>query len=104
MSPDSVHLNQGRHRILGQVILQAWALDLPDDQLVALLAERSERSELLRDAWLTRIGHGRTDIPPGVPGNEVQREAGRLEVLVQAQLAKPPDGQFQPLVERPSNK
>ncbi len=88
MSPDGVHLNQQGHRILGEVILQAWGLDLPegpDDQLVVLLAERSE---LLRDAWLTRTGHGQTDIPPGLPWDEVQREVGRLEASVQAQLTK----------------
>ena len=88
LSPDGVHLNQQGHRILGEVILQAWGLNLPegpDDQLVVLLAKRSE---LLRDAWLTRTGHGQTDVPPGLPWDEVQRKAGRLEVVVQAQLAK----------------
>lgn len=88
MSPDGVHLNQQGHRILARVILQAWGLDLPkvpDNQLVDLLAQRSE---LLRDAWLTRIGHGRPDIPPGLPWDEATRRADKIEVLVQAQLAK----------------
>jgi hypothetical protein len=48
----------------------------------------AERLELLRDACLPRIGHGQPDMPPGMPWDEVQRKADRLEVLVQAQLAK----------------
>ena len=47
---------------------------------VDILALVRERQELLRDAWLTAIGHQRPGLPRGLPLDEAKARAAAVEL------------------------
>ena len=74
MSPDGVHINSEGHQVLAQTISVAWGLgDLiePDQGLLELI---SRRQQMMRDAWLSRVGHLRPGVKDGPPIEEAMAE------------------------------
>jgi len=79
MSSDGVHFNQQGHRILARQILSAWGFTEPrsfDDKVLALV---EQREQLLRDAWLSHIGHKRPGMRTGLALAEARKQAATLD-------------------------
>lgn len=79
LSPDGIHPNAEGHRLLGDTILRACGIEPapdPDPELFALV---KQRTAVLHDAWLSKIGHQRPGSPAGLPLDEATAEAKKLE-------------------------
>jgi len=78
MSPDGVHMNPEGHTLIAKAILVAWGYesDFPENEALLQLVERCEL--LLRDAWLSHVGHQRPGVAAGLPLEDAQRKAARL--------------------------
>jgi len=99
-SRDRVHPNEDGHWVMARAVLahlgarDLKASDTPDS-LVATVREGTrlatlirQRSELLRDAWLTATGHKRPGVKTGLPLPEAQASAAALsrEIVSLVQL------------------
>jgi lysophospholipase L1-like esterase len=82
MSPDGVHLNRQGHDLLAETILRTWGY--PTDQSLPprLLELAEQREVLLRDAWLSHVGHKRPGTKAGPPLDEATTKAAELEKLM----------------------
>jgi hypothetical protein len=92
LAEDGVHMNAQGHWLAAQQILLAWgapqseitgaktADDLfrgfPQGEAVWKLCQQRQR--LLKDAWLTEVGHRRPGMKPGLPLAEAQQKAEDL--------------------------
>ena len=100
---DGVHLNGMGHRLVARAILRAWGA--PEERLPSLegpLRGRektalagyenlvAKRQQILKDAWLTDIGHKRPGMTHGLPLNEANLEAAKIEVQVKEIIASIP--------------
>ncbi len=86
MAPDGVHLNNEGHGLLARAILAAWGYDADKKLDPRLLEIVGRRQPLLRDAWLTHIGHKRPGTKQGVPLDEARAQAAELERKIQELL------------------
>ena len=89
-SADGVHMNSQGHRLLAKAILAAWNYesDIPENEALLKLVER--RALMLRDAWLSHVGHQRPGMNAGLPLDDAQQEASRLGREIDALIeAKP---------------
>ena len=78
MSPDGVHVNNEGHSVLAAAIMQAWQIkQTPVDQ--ALLKLVSQRQQLLHRAWVSHVGHKRPGVKAGLPVQEAQQSASKIE-------------------------
>ena len=78
MSGDGVHFNEIGHEVLADAILKAWGeTPIAVPSKIAELA--AERTTILRDAWLSHVGHERPGVKPGKPIAEAQARALELE-------------------------
>ena len=84
MSPDGVHLNREGHRILAAAILKAWGYSDSIPQNKTLMGLVEQREVLLRDAWLTRVGHKRPGVKAGLPWDKARLQAAALEQKINA--------------------
>lgn len=78
MSGDGVHVDAEGHRVIGEAIASAWAITptkLDPERLVLL----QKRQALMRDAWLSDVGHLRPGIASGLPIEEATRQAAKLD-------------------------
>ncbi len=91
LAEDGVHVNTQGHWLIARELL-AW-LEVADAALVAdsfdlatlgeptaaeVLRLVQQRQRLLRDAWLSEVGHQRPGLPLGKPLAEAEREASEL--------------------------
>ena len=82
MSKDGVHVDEVGHRILAEVMLDAWGLvDLSDEFKVdpANYALVAKRQKILHDAWLSHVGHKRPGTKAGLPLDEAQAQAAAID-------------------------
>lgn len=82
-APDGVHMNAAGHRILGEVIVKAWGLESnaePDAKLLQLV---TQKTALLHDAWLSKVGHKRPGVKAGLPLDEAMAKANELEKQIE---------------------
>ena len=82
-APDGVHMNAAGHRTLGTAIVKAWGIESnpkPDEKLLQLVAQKTK---LLHDAWLSKVGHKRPGVKPGLPIDEAQAKARELEKQIE---------------------
>jgi lysophospholipase L1-like esterase len=80
MSGDGVHVNGDGHRAIASALLNGLGFDdfhstKLDGDLLGLVRTRHR---LLRDAWLSEVGHKRPGMKKGKPIAEAQREAAAL--------------------------
>jgi len=82
LSTDGVHVNTEGHKILSNAILNAWEwgppLPVPPDMTESI----AQRQTLLRDAWLSHVGHKRPDVKAGLPLEQAQRQAAQIEAAM----------------------
>jgi lysophospholipase L1-like esterase len=88
---DGVHPNEIGHWIIAKEVLlfigeksvanaesiKIVMSSISNGEKVLKLIE--EREDLMKDAWLTNIGHKRPDMKTGLPLDEAQRKAGEIE-------------------------
>ncbi|APW64206.1 SGNH/GDSL hydrolase family protein [Paludisphaera borealis] len=106
LADDGVHINAAGHWLIARAILLHWGIParelddqsaeqalgkLPRGLDVLKLVERRQR--LLKDAWLTAIGHKRPGMAKGLPLEEAEKQAGELEAAIRKLSEKPADPQ-----------
>ncbi len=84
MSPDGVHLNREGHRVLAEAILKAWGYGESVPQNATMLGLVEQREIMLRDAWLTRVGHKRPGVKAGLPLDKARSRAAELDIKIKA--------------------
>ncbi len=97
LAGDGVHANTQGHWLIARELLRHWGAraDLAGaDQPEALMASHprgaeilklvQQRERVLKDAWLTRVGHQRPGMGPGRPLAEAEDEARKIGTALQA--------------------
>jgi lysophospholipase L1-like esterase len=78
MSGDGVHVDDEGHRVIGEAIVKAWGIT-PKKLDPTLLKLVRQRQQLMRDAWLSEIGHQRPGIAAGLPIEEAITKASAID-------------------------
>ncbi len=84
MSPDGVHLNRGGHALIAKAILKAWGYKAPANDDEKLLKVVEQRELLLRNAWLSHVGHKRPGVKAGLALDEANAKAAELDRQIDA--------------------
>ncbi|MEP6755689.1 MAG: SGNH/GDSL hydrolase family protein [Chthonomonadales bacterium] len=96
LSPDGVHQNETGHRLMAKELLNAWGaekLALPQPVPLDTESTRSarafskfvhERQQIMKDAWLTKVGHKRPGMAKGLPIAEAISKAADLSKEIYA--------------------
>ena len=97
MSGDGVHVNDDGHFAIAAALLQGLGLgELKSTPLRANSVDKKQialvhaRQQLLRDAWLSEVGHKRPGMKAGKSIAEAEREAGVLAKQI-AVMREPPN-------------
>ena len=104
LAGDGVHINATGHWIIARQILLHWGAlskeaakatsgqqalaTYPHGPEVLKLVEQRQR--LLKDAWLTAVGHKRPGMNPGLPLDEAERRAAQLDAEIDLLLKPAP--------------
>ena len=104
LADDGVHINATGHWLIAREILRHWGVrdrrvleatsgekllaDQPHGLDVLKLVQQEQR--VLKDAWLTSIGHKRPGMNRGVPLEQARREAQGLDDRIRALLGRTP--------------
>jgi hypothetical protein len=101
---DGVHINAAGHWVIAREILLHWKA-LSKEAAQATSGEEAvsayphgaealklvtERQRLLKDAWLTAVGHKRPGMNPGVPLDQAKHRADELDAQINQLLAPAP--------------
>ncbi|MCR9199242.1 MAG: SGNH/GDSL hydrolase family protein [Planctomycetaceae bacterium] len=73
VASDGVHMDETGHSIMARAILEAWGVsswEPPSNELNSLM---NQRQKVLHDAWLSRVGHKRPGVKPGLPIPEAEQ-------------------------------
>jgi lysophospholipase L1-like esterase len=104
LAADGVHVEATGHWILARELLLHWGAPASVAQLsggngvlashpqgaeLARLVQRRQR--LLKDAWLTAVGHQRPGLTKGLPLPEAQAHAAELEAKIRALVGAAPE-------------
>ena len=79
VAPDGVHCNSQGHQTIAEVIVKAWGVEpwLPiSDEMTQLI---NQKGSVLRDSWLSRIGHKRPGMQAGISLEAAQAKAAELD-------------------------
>lgn len=82
---DGVHPNAAGHAVMAQPVLRAWGLRTHADgspdhpQGETILNNVQQKQRLLRDAWLSQVGHERPGVTPGLPLDEAKAKAAEFD-------------------------
>jgi lysophospholipase L1-like esterase len=83
---DGVHLDATGHEVMGNVIAQALGLNVAETLSQKAKKLIKARHTLLRDSWLTVVGHKRPNIKAGVDQKTAAEKENRLIKLLGEQL------------------
>lgn len=78
MSGDGVHFDDDGHRFLAQLIGAQLGLPLTRTPTKQVVQRYKQRQSILRDAWLTYVGHKRPGVKKGLPLKEATARADAL--------------------------
>lgn len=99
LQPDGIHPDDHGHWVMARTIIahfgdaDAATAPTPEAMLSSCVAPRDalskigSRMTLLRDAWLTKTGHIRPEMPEGVPIDEAESAAKQLGTEIATALA-----------------
>lgn len=93
-SKDGVHPGEEGHKLMAQPVLDAWGMALKAGDVSSLpdgadfLKLVREKTDLLRDAWLTEIGHQRPGVKAGLPVSEATSKAMAADAKARALVLK----------------
>ncbi|GAB4147535.1 MAG: hypothetical protein Tsb009_20790 [Planctomycetaceae bacterium] len=82
LSPDGIHPNATGHEIMGRTILHAWGVESTNPPDTVLLNLMSQRTRIIHDAWLSKIGHKRPGVRPGLPVAQANAKAKELDAKI----------------------
>jgi lysophospholipase L1-like esterase len=95
LAGDGVHLDATGHHLIAREVLRAWGaaaddLDFTNPKGISpeLMKQVGKRQQLVRDAYLTDIGHKRPGIAKGFPLDQAIKQAAEMEAKIR-ELAKP---------------
>jgi lysophospholipase L1-like esterase len=104
LADDGVHLNPAGHWLIAREILVHWGVPARElatatsvEQVLSAgkhgpeildLVRRKQR--VLKDSWLTTVGHKRPGMSRGVPLEEAEREAGKLDAEIRKLVTPAP--------------
>jgi hypothetical protein len=81
LADDGVHANATGHRIMADAVLRAWKVqDIGVDPAVLDLAQQRQR--ILKDAWLTEVGHIRPGMAKGLSLQDAQAKVAEIDKRV----------------------
>lgn len=91
LAKDGVHPGQEGHQLMAQAVLSAWeiqvsAADAASRKDVFSLVQ--QKTGVLRDAWLSEIGHKRPGVKPGLPVAEATAKGAELDAQARAIASK----------------
>lgn len=94
LAGDGIHLEAYGHQLMAREILRAWGAPpatLLELERAALLPAEGmalvrERQRILRDAYLSDVGHRRPGLPAGLPVAQAETEARQLEERIRGQV------------------
>jgi pimeloyl-ACP methyl ester carboxylesterase len=77
---DGIHPNENGHRLMARQVYAAWGLrGTPDDVPGEVLAIVREKQRILKEAWMSHVGHKRPGVKPGLPIEEAKAKAAELD-------------------------
>lgn len=79
MANDGIHFNEAGHRLIAEALLKACAVPAKLESRGEVLKLTAQRQFLLRDAWLSQVGHKRPGVRAGLPLEEAQQKARELD-------------------------
>jgi lysophospholipase L1-like esterase len=94
ISKDGVHPGTDGHALMAQALLDAWgvpvkAADIATKPEYALLWKAVQAKHgVLRPAWLSKTGHKRPGVAPGLPLEEAQAKAAEHDAAARAACQK----------------
>jgi hypothetical protein len=95
LAGDGVHINATGHDLMAQEILRAWGAPAENADFAKhkgisaeLMKEVHKRQEMLKDAWLSDVGHKRPGMKKGLPLEEALKQADEIDAKIR-ELAKP---------------
>ncbi len=83
MSGDGVHVDEEGHRVIGEAIAKAWGITPTklDPELHSLVRKRQQ---VVRDAWLSEIGHQRPDVAAGLTIDDAKKKAASFDEQIRS--------------------
>ncbi|MFK8111074.1 MAG: alpha/beta hydrolase fold domain-containing protein [Rubripirellula sp.] len=78
MSPDGVHVNLEGHAVVASAICRAWEIKPIDPAEAQLDRQHVQAQQVMRDAWLSEVGHLRPGIKEGLPLDQATAMANQL--------------------------
>lgn len=95
MSPDGVHVNSEGHEVLASVILDRLGIAASELKDAALWQATRQRQTLLRDAWVSHVGHLRPGMKAGLPVEAATMQADALKQSMEDRAIR-----LRPLLDR----
>lgn len=74
---DGIHPNEAGHQVMAQPVLDAWGIKAKVSPELFKIVH--QKTSVLRDAWLSEIGHKRPGVKPGLPLAEANLKAEGLD-------------------------
>jgi lysophospholipase L1-like esterase len=83
---DGVHPNSAGHLVMAGPVLRNWELTdaLEHVRGEAVLEIVQQKQRMLRDAWLTQVGHQRPGVAAGIPLPQAEAKAAKLDAEARA--------------------
>lgn len=79
LSGDGIHPNKQGHAVMAQALLGLSEIPTFDGDAAKLHELITKRQAILRDAWLSHIGHDRPGMKAGLPLEEANSKAAELD-------------------------
>lgn len=80
---DGVHVNSEGHRIIAESIASALGLDVTQRLGEDTINLIKRRQAILRDSWLSTVGHKRPNVKAGMPLSKANKAADRLDQSIE---------------------
>lgn len=105
VAPDGVHCNSQGHQTIAEVLLNAWGIEswiTPSSEMTQL---SNQKGVVLRDSWLSQIGHKRPGMHAGLPLEEARVKAAEIDRQLQPLITEAlKDGKPAPGVQAKHNR
>lgn len=91
LAKDGIHPGDEGHRLMAQSILSAWEIKASANDVAALpefYKVVRQKTDVLRDAWLSAIGHKRPGVKAGLPLEEATIKGAALDTQARELAAK----------------
>jgi lysophospholipase L1-like esterase len=87
LADDGVHANATGHRIMADAMLRAWKVKngTASDEIYKLV---QERQRIMKDAWLTEVGHARPGMAKGLPIAEAREKSAEIDARIHVLAGK----------------